>query len=81
PSYAIRSTEADANDSVLCDQFARSAVHAAMSGRTGVLIGMNHSVFTHVPIGLVASESKRMEPEGDLWRSVLATTGQPARFE
>jgi 6-phosphofructokinase 1 len=81
PSYAIRSTPPDANDSVLCDRFARSAVHAAMAGKTDLLVGLWHGVYVHVPIPLAISRSKRMEPEGELWRAVLATTGQPARFE
>ncbi len=81
PSYAIRSTPPDANDSVLCDRFARSAVHAAMAGKTDVLIGLWHGVYVHVPIHLAISRTKRMEAEGELWRAVLATTGQPARFE
>ncbi|MFP4106903.1 MAG: ATP-dependent 6-phosphofructokinase [Phycisphaerae bacterium] len=80
PSYAIRSTHADADDSVLCDQFARNAVHAAMAGYTDTVIGLWHGVFIHVPIGLATSEQKRMDVEGLLWRSALAATGQPVRF-
>lgn len=33
PSYIIRSVPADAEDSILCDLFARYAVHAAMAGK------------------------------------------------
>jgi hypothetical protein len=33
PSYLIRSVPADAEDSILCDFFARNAVHAAMAGK------------------------------------------------
>ena len=36
----------------------------------------NHQ-FTHVPISLAVSERKKIDPQGSLWSSVLASTGQP----
>ena len=81
PSYLVRSVPADAEDAILCDQFARHAVHAAMAGKTGLVIGQMHDEFVHVPIELLATQTKRVDPEGAAWRSVLAATGQPARFE
>ena len=80
PSYIIRSVPANCEDAVLCDQMARNAVHAAMAGRTEMLIGYWYDVFIHLPISLATSQKKRMSPESDLWRSVLATTGQPVRI-
>ena len=35
PSYEIRSRAANTEDALLCDLFARHAVHAAMAGKTG----------------------------------------------
>jgi 6-phosphofructokinase 1 len=81
PSYIIRSRPADAEDSILCDLFARNAVHAAMAGRTGIVIGWLHDTFIHVPIDLLAKQKKQLDPDGPDWHAVLATTGQPARFE
>nr|NIP98930.1 ATP-dependent 6-phosphofructokinase [Akkermansiaceae bacterium] len=40
PSYFIRSVPAGAYDRMLCDRLARHAVHAAMAGKTGLLIGL-----------------------------------------
>lgn len=80
PSYLIRSGPPDAEDAILCDLFARHAAHAAMSGRTGVIIGMLHDNFVHVPIDLLPSQQKRIDPNGPEWQAVLASTGQPARF-
>ena len=80
PSYIIRSVPANTEDSVLCDHFARCAVHAAMAGKTNVLIGNLNSKFLHVPISMVTSTRNRMSLEGELWASVLATTGQPREF-
>lgn len=81
PSYFVRSSPANAEDSILCDLFARHAVHAAMAGKTGLAIGFLHGQFIHVPIELLVSRSKRMEEDGLAWRAVLSTTGQPERFE
>jgi 6-phosphofructokinase 1 len=80
PSYQIRSRPANSEDALLCDLFARHAVHAAMAGKTGVVIGFLHERFIHVPIELLATHTKRLDPSSGWWRSVLATTGQPAQF-
>jgi len=81
PSYTIRSVPADAEDAVLCDLFARNAVHAAMAGKTGLVVGYLHDKYIHIPIEMLARQHKRVEPDGPGWQAVLAATGQPARFE
>ncbi|MCH7226074.1 ATP-dependent 6-phosphofructokinase [Haloferula sp. A504] len=80
PSYIIRSTPADAEDSILCDRFARNAAHAAMAGKTGLVVGCLHDRFIHVPIEMLATEKKQLDPDGLSWAAVLAATGQPAKF-
>ncbi len=80
PSYQVRSRPANCEDALLCDLFARHAVHAAMAGKTGVVIGFLHERFIHVPIELLATQAKRLDPASGWWRSVLAATGQPERF-
>jgi len=77
PSYIIRSVPANSEDSIICDQFARRAVHAAMAGRTDVMIGFANGAFFHAPLEMVTSGKKRLCPEEELWTSVLAATGQP----
>jgi 6-phosphofructokinase 1 len=81
PSYQIRSRPANCEDAVMCDQFARQAVHAALAGKTGLVVGFLHGAFIHVPTDLIVSGVKQVEPDGPLWQAVLATTGQPPRFE
>ena len=51
-----------------------------MAGKTGLIIGSLHNRFNHVPIALLSGHRKRLDPDDDSWRSVLAATGQPARF-
>ena len=80
PSYQVRSRPANSEDALLCDLFARHAVHAAMAGKTGVVIGFLHERFIHVPIERLATHTKRLDPASGWWRSVLAATGQPAQF-
>jgi 6-phosphofructokinase 1 len=81
PSYIIRSSAANAEDSILCDLYARNAVHAAMAGKTGLVIGYLHDKFIHIPIDLLTSRTKTMETNGLAWSAVLASTGQAERFE
>jgi len=81
PSYMIRSVKANASDAIFCNDLARNAVHAAMSGRTDTLVGLWHGIYTHVPNTLVTSSPpKRVRPESFLWRSVMQATGQPLRM-
>jgi len=77
PSYFVRSGPANSEDSILCDLFARNAVHAAMAGKTGLVIGFLHDEFIHVPIELLAGRRKSIDPSGPVWAGVLAATGQP----
>jgi 6-phosphofructokinase 1 len=81
PSYLVRSSPANAEDSILCDLFARNAVHAAMAGKTGVVIGYLHNQFVHVPVELLTSQHKFMDPSGFTWRAVLSATGQAERYD
>jgi 6-phosphofructokinase 1 len=74
PSYQIRARPANSEDAVLCDRMGRYAVHAAMAGKTGLVISYLHGHFAHVPIGLIAQGSKRLDLDGELYRAVLAST-------
>ena len=77
PSYTIRSVLAEADDSGYCLLLGFQAVHAAMSGRTNMVVGHWRNQFTHVPIPLAVSQRKKIEEHGWLWENVLALTGQP----
>ena len=81
PSYIIRSIPANSQDARLCDGFARNAVHAAMAGKTDLIIGDWYSVYVHVPIPLATASRKKVDPESDLWHAVIAATGQPQTWE
>lgn len=77
PSYTIRSAPANADDSVFCFQLSEYAVHAAMTGRTGMVVGFWNGQFVHVPMAKAVEKPKRIDPAGALWQNVLNNTGQP----
>jgi len=77
PSYTIRSLPANAWDSAFCLILGQNAVHAGMAGKTDMVVGNWNHQGTHVPISLAVSKRKKLNPEGWLWNSVLAITGQP----
>jgi 6-phosphofructokinase 1 len=80
PGYQVRGVVATPEDRSFCLQLARHAVHAAMTGRTGMVVALWHQRYVHLPVHLVAEGIRRVDPEGDLWRCVLESTGQPARM-
>ena len=82
PSYAIRSVPANAQDNFFCQHLAQHAVHAAMAGKTGMLVGRWHGTYVHVPIPFVTTIGRhKVDPHGELWRAVLESTNQPANME
>ncbi|HZS19478.1 MAG TPA: ATP-dependent 6-phosphofructokinase [Pseudonocardiaceae bacterium] len=81
PSYAIRSVPANPYDSVYCVRLAQAAVHAAMSGRTEMVVGRWRRRFVHLPMALAVSKRNEVDPHGDLWLSVLEATGQPREWQ
>jgi 6-phosphofructokinase 1 len=77
PSYMIRSVPANAHDAVYCIRLAHNAVHAAMCGRTELLIGRRNNRFIHIPMPMTIQRRNTVDPDGNLWMSVLESTGQP----
>ncbi|MFP4350699.1 MAG: ATP-dependent 6-phosphofructokinase [Thermodesulfobacteriota bacterium] len=76
PSYIIRSLPANSNDHVFCSFLGRDAVHAAMAGKTKMLVGHWNNHFVHVPLEASSGKRKQVTPNGRLWQSVLEATGQ-----
>ncbi len=74
---AGRSVPANAWDRVLADGMARDAVHAAMAGRSEMMIGFWRRAKIHVPLATVGASRRYMEIGSDMWTSVMSTTLQP----
>ena len=80
PSYLIRSVPANAADNFYCSQLAQHAVHAALAGKTSMLVGRWHGAFVHLPVWIATQGRAKVDPKRDLWHAVLESTGQPARL-
>ncbi len=80
PSYLIRSIPASPEDRIFCLNLGRHAVHAGMAGKTGMVVARWHQSYVHLPMSLVTRGRRKVDPTGDLWRSVVESTGQPVRM-
>ncbi len=77
PSYNIRSRRANANDSMYCMRLGNNAVHAAMAGKTNMIVGLHQDRLVHLPISLIGAR-KTLDPKSWFWQTVLQATHQPA---
>jgi 6-phosphofructokinase 1 len=78
PSYAIRSAPANPADSIYCERLGNAAAHAAMAGKTNLIVGLVNNEFIHLPIKAVIARRNHVDPESSLWRDTLDATYQPA---
>ena len=72
--YTIRSVSAEGDDAVFCAMLAQSAAHAAMAGKTDVMVGHWGGEFTHVPIALATRQRKKIDLFTPLWSCVKSLT-------
>ncbi len=77
PSYLIRGCRANAEDSAFCTALGQDAAHAAIAGFTDVVIGHWSGHATILPIELATGRRRQLDPHGDVWARVVATTRQP----
>lgn len=63
----IRSVPANANDRLYCGFLGQHAVHAAMSGKTGMVVANIMDKFVHLPLELVTRKRRTMSVRSDLW--------------
>ena len=80
PSYMIRSVPANASDSIYCSSLGLYSVHAAMAGKTGLLVALRGDEYVHLPLSAAIS-GRQIDPEGNVWQRVLESTGQPASMK
>ncbi|CCH49454.1 ATP-dependent 6-phosphofructokinase [Pseudodesulfovibrio piezophilus] len=80
PSYIIRSVPANAGDRVYCGFLGQQAVHAAMSGKTGMVVSHLKSSMVHLPLDLVTLKRRSLNTKSDYWNTVMESTGQKSYF-
>jgi 6-phosphofructokinase 1 len=77
PSYIIRSIPANSNDRIYCGFLGQHAVHAAMAGKTGMVVSKLQERYLYLPLHLVTSRRRKLNVLSNYWRSVMESTGQP----
>ncbi len=77
PSYIVRSVPANTNDGLFSAILGQNAVHAAMAGKSEMVVSIWHGVYCQLPISLAIKERKKLHPSSRLWVNVLESTGQP----
>jgi len=63
-------------DRIYCGFLGQYAVHAAMAGKTGLMISYLNEQFVHVPLKEAVKKRKQINPHSRFWLSVLESTGQ-----
>ncbi len=76
PSYIIRSVPANVEDRIYCGFLGQYAVHAALAGKTGIMISYLNDQFVHIPIKEAIKRRKQINLNSRFWLSVLESTGQ-----
>lgn len=79
PSYTIRSVKANSEDATFCLMLGQNAVHAGMSGRTGLFIGYWNQTFTHVPFEMAINKRKKIDTKSSLWNILQETIAYNGR--
>ncbi len=76
PSYIIRSVPACVDDRIYCGFLGQYAVHAAMAGKTGLMISYLNHHYVHLPLSEAVKRRKQVNTRSRFWLSVLESTGQ-----
>ncbi|NIA08543.1 MAG: ATP-dependent 6-phosphofructokinase [Nitrospiraceae bacterium] len=76
PSYIIRSVPANVDDRLYCANLGQNAVHAAMAGKTAMMVSLWNDRYVHVPLASAIKHNKRVNLNSRFWLSVLESTGQ-----
>ncbi len=78
PSYIIRSVPANVDDSLYCGNLGQNAVHAAMAGKTDMMVSLWNDRYVHIPLESAILKRKKVNLKSRFWMSVLESTGQPS---
>jgi len=76
PSYIIRSVPANVDDRLYCANLGQNAVHAAMAGKTAMMVSLWNDRYVYVPMASAIKHNKRVNLNSRFWLSVLESTGQ-----
>jgi 6-phosphofructokinase 1 len=78
PQHLIRTSAANTQDRILCEQLGVLAVDSALAGFTDFMISQWLNSYVLVPLDLVANRHKRLAPTSFFWKRVVNSVGQPS---
>ncbi|KAK7822348.1 ATP-dependent 6-phosphofructokinase 6 [Quercus suber] len=78
PTYMIRAIPGNASDNVYSTLLSHSAVHGAMAGYTGFVVGPVNSRHAMIPFNRITEKQNKVVITDRMWARVLASTNQPS---
>jgi len=77
PSYQIRCCKANPFDAAYCTILAQMCCHAAMAGKTDMIVGSINNQYVHVPMLKATEFRKKVDKNGTYFQAMLDETGMP----
>uniref|UniRef100_A0A1D1Y4G8 ATP-dependent 6-phosphofructokinase n=1 Tax=Anthurium amnicola TaxID=1678845 RepID=A0A1D1Y4G8_9ARAE len=78
PTYMIRAIPSNASDNVYCTLLAHSAIHGAMAGYTGFIVGPVNGRHAYIPFYRVTKSQNKVVITDRMWARLLSSTNQPS---
>ncbi|CAM8936223.1 unnamed protein product [Rhodiola kirilowii] len=78
PTYMIRAVPSNASDNVYCTLLAQSAVHGAMAGYTGFVVGPVNGRHSYIPFQRITEKQNKVSITDRMWARLLSSTNQPS---
>lgn len=78
PTYMIRAIPSNASDNVYCTLLAQSAVHGAMAGYTGFVVGPVNGRHSYIPFYRITDTQNKVVITDRMWARLLSSTNQPS---
>ncbi|KAL3623682.1 ATP-dependent 6-phosphofructokinase 3 [Castilleja foliolosa] len=78
PTYMIRAIPSNASDNVYCTLLAQSAVHGAMAGYTGFIVGPVNGRHSYIPFHKINEKGNKVVITDRMWARLLSSTNQPS---
>ncbi|KAL0415159.1 UNVERIFIED_CONTAM: ATP-dependent 6-phosphofructokinase [Sesamum latifolium] len=78
PTYMIRAIPSNASDNVYCTLLAHSAIHGAMAGYTGFVVGPVNGRHAYIPFHRINERRNKVVITDRMWARLLSSTNQPS---
>nr|KAJ0194356.1 hypothetical protein LSAT_V11C800412660 [Lactuca sativa] len=76
PTYIIQAVPSNAYDNIYCTLLAQSAIHGAMAGFSGFIVGPVNNRHAYIPIQRVTEATNVVKLTDRMWARLLASTNQ-----